>query len=105
MNLPDGGEDNVEYERVNRTILHGNVMNMPFIIIEEKYGAIDANDSACHGYYIIRFSSSTYTLLEDLSIDGQVISLGEMVFKGTYYFPININYHYYVPPKYKCNKK
>ena len=41
--------------------------------------AIDADDYSCHGYYIIKFSSSPYTLQEDLSIDGQVISSGEML--------------------------
>ena len=31
-----------------------------------------------------------------MSIDGQVVSSGEMVCEGTYLFPININSHYYV---------
>ena len=30
-----------------------------------------------------------------MSIDGQVISSGEMVCEGTYLFPINVNSHYY----------
>ena len=54
-------------------------MNMSFIIMEGKYGAIDADYSSYHGYYIINFSSSPYNLQEDLNIDGQVISSGEMV--------------------------
>ena len=74
-------------------------MNMYLIIKEGKYGSIDADDSLCHGYYIIEFSSSTYTLQADLSIDGQVISSGEMVWEVTYFFTININYHYYVLQK------
>ena len=53
-------------------------MNMYLIITEVKYGAIDNDDYSCHGYYIIKFSSSTYTLQADLSIDGQVISFGEI---------------------------
>ena len=64
-----------------------------------KYGAIDTDHSSCHGYYIIRFSSSPYTLQADLSIDGQVISSGEILCEGNYFFPININYHYYVLQK------
>ena len=71
-------------------------MIMYLIITEGKYGAIDGDDSSCHGYYIINFSSSPYTLQSDLSIDGWVISSGEMVREGTYFFPINTNYHYYV---------
>ena len=53
-------------------------------------------DSLCHGYYIIEFSSSTYTLQADLSIDGKVISSGEMVCEGTYFFPMSISSYYYV---------
>ena len=74
-------------------------MNMYLIIIEVNYGAIDADDYICRGYYIIIFSSFPYTLQEDLSIDGQVISSGEMVCDRNYYFPININYRSYVSPK------
>ena len=84
------------YKHINRTILDGNVMNMSLIITEGKYGAIDTDDSSCHDYYIIMFFSSTYALQSDLIIDGQVISYGEMTFKENYFFPININSHYYV---------
>ena len=64
--------------------------------MEGKYGAIDTDDYSCHGYYIINFSSSPYKFQSDFSIDGQVISSGKMLCEGTYFFPININSHYYV---------
>ena len=47
---------------------------MSLIVMEWNYYAIDADDYSYHGYYIIKFSSSTYILQADLSIDGQVIS-------------------------------
>ena len=71
-------------------------MNMSLIIMEGKYGAIDSDDSSCHGYYIIKFSSYPYTLQTDFSVDGKFISSSEMVCEGNYLFSININYHYYV---------
>ena len=74
-------------------------MNMSLIIPEGKHGAIDTDDSSWHGFYIIMFSSSPYTLQSDLSIDGKVIYSGEMVCEGNYFFPININSHYYVLQK------
>ena len=81
-------------------------MNMSLIIMVGQYGAIDMYDSSCHGYYIIKFSSSPYTLKLGLIINGQVISSGEMVCEGTYFFQIKINYHYYVLQKNKSiNKK
>ena len=54
--------------------------------MEVSYGAIDAGDSTCHGYYIIKIPSSTYTLQANLRIDGQIISSGEMVRERTYFF-------------------
>ena len=74
-------------------------MNMYLIIIEGKYGTIDTDDSSCQGYYITKVSSSPYTLQEDLSIDGHVISSSEIVCEVTYFFQININSHYYVLQK------
>ena len=74
-------------------------MNMSLVIIEVKYGAIDADCSWFHGYYIIKCSSSLYTLQAYLSIDGQIIYSGEIVCEGTYFFPIDINSHCYVLQK------
>ena len=76
-------------------------MNMYLIIREGKYGAIDTDDSSCHGYYIIKFYSFPYTLQSDLIIDGQVISSSKIVCEGTYFFPISINSRYYVLQKTK----
>ena len=45
--------------------------------------------------------SSPYTLQSDLSIEGKFISSSELVCKGMYVFPININSHYYVLQKTK----
>ena len=69
--------------------------------MEGKYGVIDDDDYSCHGYYIFRFHSYPYKLQSYLSIDGQVIYSGEMVYEGTYRFRININYNYYVLQKTK----
>ena len=45
--------------------------------------------------------SSTFTLQVDLRIHGQDISSGEIIRERTYFFPININSHYYVLQKTK----
>ena len=48
--------------------------------------------------------SSTFNLQVDLRIDGQDISSGEIIRERTYFFPININSHYYVLQKTKSVK-
>ena len=88
---------------MNQTILDGNVMNMYLVNIESNYDVFDVSYYTCHGYYIIKFSSSSYNLQSDFNIVGQLISSGEMVCNGTYYFSININFHYFVSPKNKSN--
>ena len=79
MNFVDDVTDEEDYEHINKTFIDGNVMNMSFIIMEGKCGDIDDDDSLCYCYYNIKFYSSPYTLQADLRIDGQVISLDEMV--------------------------
>ena len=56
MNFLYDGRDEEIYEHINLTVLDGNVINMYLINMERKYGAIDTDDSSCHGYYIIKFS-------------------------------------------------
>ena len=46
-------------------------MNMSLIMTKVNYGAIDAYYYSCRGYYIIIFSSSSYTLQSDLNADAQ----------------------------------
>ena len=82
----DDRTDEEYYKNINQTILGGNVMNMSLITMEGKYGAIDTNNSSCHGYYIIKFSLSPYTLQADFIIDGQVISYGKNYVKELIYF-------------------
>ena len=70
-------------------------MKTSLVIMEVNCGTIGADDSSCHGYYIIKFSSSPYILQTYLSIDGQFFSSVEVVCEGNSFFPININSHYY----------
>ena len=58
MNLVDDGTDEEYYKQINQIILGVNVMNMYWINLEGKYGAIGADNSSCHDYFIIKFYSS-----------------------------------------------
>ena len=53
MNIFDDGTDEEDCEQINQNIIDGDMMSMSLIITEENYGAIDADDSTCHGYYNI----------------------------------------------------
>ena len=45
------------------------------------YGAINTAYNTSNGFYIIKFVSEAYTLQSNTTIDGQVISAGELVVK------------------------
>ena len=50
MNFIDDGRDEVEYEKINITIIDGDFTNISLIIYKGNYYAIDAYDTSCHGY-------------------------------------------------------
>ena len=61
-------------------------MNMSLIMMKSYDSAIYTDDYIWHGYQIIRFSSSPYTLQADLIIDGQVLNSGEMLCEGDFFW-------------------
>ena len=65
----------MDYEFINTDIIDGSVMNMYLVISKVKYGDIDSDGTKFQGYYIIRLSSSPYTLQEDLNIDERLFLL------------------------------
>ena len=69
------GTDEEYCKQINRTIIYDNLMNTYLTIMEGNCGAINAEYSLCHGYYILKFTSYPYILQSDLIIDGQVISV------------------------------
>ena len=48
------------------------------------YSAINTDETTTNGLYIIQFLSEAYTLQNNTTIDGQVISAGELVVKAQY---------------------
>ena len=51
------------------------------------YGAINTDYTTTNGFYVIQFLSDAYTLQSNATIDGQVISDGELVVKAQYLCP------------------
>ena len=54
------------------------------IHLSVMYGAINIDDKTSNGLYIIQFHSEAYTLKNNTTIDGQVISTGKLVFRSQY---------------------
>ena len=48
--------------------------NMAMLIESGKYGAINTNDTTTNGFYVIMFTSEAYSLQDNTTIDGQIIT-------------------------------
>ena len=70
MDLIDKGTDEEEYESVHNIILYGFVNNKAQTLKVGSIDAIDGDNKHLHGYYMVGFLSSPYTLQENKTIDG-----------------------------------
>ena len=59
------------------------------------YGAINTYDTTTNEFYVIKFLSEVYTLQNNTTIDGKVISSGELVVKSKYLFFMQENTNWY----------
>ena len=60
---------------------------MASLVQPGMYGAINTYDTTKNGFYIIQFLSEAYTLQNNTTIDGQVISAGELVVRHNFFAP------------------
>ena len=57
---------------------------MASLVQSGKYDSINTSDTTTNGFYVIKFISEAYTLQNNTTIDGQMISSGELVVKAQY---------------------
>ena len=58
-----------------------------------KYGAINTIETTTDIFYVIMFKSEAYTLQDNTTIDGKIITAGELVVKSQYlcYMQVDTN--------------
>ena len=59
------------------------------------FGAINTYDTTTDGLYVLKFISEVYTLQNNKSIYGKVISAGELVVKAQYFCSMQENTNWY----------
>ena len=74
---------------------------MASLVESGTYGAINTTDTSTNGFYVIMFTSGSYTLQENTTIDGKIITAGELVVKAPYNCSMLIytNWYYNQQPK------
>ena len=61
-----------------------------------KYGAINTTDISTNGFYVIMFTSGAYTLKGKTTIDGKIITPGELVVRAKYLCSMQLDTNWYL---------
>ena len=68
---------------------------MVSLVESGKYGTINTTDTTTNVFYVIMFTSKAYTLQDNTTIDGQVITADELVVKAQYICSIQVYTNWY----------
>ena len=68
---------------------------MALLVESGKYGSINTTDTTTNGFYVIIFTSEEYKPQDNTTIDGNIISSGELVFLAQYlcYMQVDTNWY------------
>ena len=64
------------FDEIHQVVIDRISENMASLVQSVMCGAINTHDTKANGFYVIRFISEAYTLQNNTTIDGQVISDG-----------------------------
>ena len=68
---------------------------MASLVESGKYISIKTTDTSTNGFYVIMFTSGAYTLQENTTIDGQIITAGELIVKAKYLCSVQVDTTWY----------
>ena len=74
---------------------------MASLVESVKYGAINTTDTTTKEFYTIMFTSESYALHDNTTIDGKIITAGKLVFKAQYIcsMQVDTNWYFHQQPK------
>ena len=72
---------------------------MASLVESSKYGAINTTYTSTNGFYFIMFTSGAYKLQENTTVDGKIITAGELVVKAQYICYMQVDTTWY------CNQQ
>ena len=76
------------FDEIHQVVLDGISENVASLVQSVMYGAINTDDNIANVFYVIQFISDSYTLQNNNTIDGKVISAVELVVKSQYLFSV-----------------
>eukprot|EP00957_Ditylum_brightwellii_P199366 15196263-Ditylum_brightwellii.AAC.1 len=70
-----GDDDLIE---VQDSIIQGIADNMGVMVNENDFGAVNTNDPEAKGFCIVKFTSLSYTLQENIEVDNVLLKEGSL---------------------------
>ena len=64
------------FDEIHQVVLDVISDNMASLVESVKYRAINTTDTGTNGFYVIIFTSEAYTLQDNTTIDGKIITAG-----------------------------
>ena len=86
INLTPKSIHSESFDKIHQVVLDVISENMASLVQSGMYGAINTDYTTTNGVYVIQLLPDAYTLQNNTTIDGQVISAGELVFKEKYIY-------------------
>ena len=83
------------FDEIHQVVLDGISDNMASLVEPGKYGSINTTYTSTNGFYVIMFTSGAYTLQENTTIDGKIITAGEVLVKAKYLFSMQVDTNWY----------
>ena len=83
------------FDQIHQVVIDGMSDNMALLVESGKYGAINTNDTETNWFYVLIFTSEAYTIQDNTTIDGQIITAGELVIKAQYICSMQIETNRY----------
>ena len=79
------------FDEIHQVVLDGISDNMTSLVESVKYGAVNTTYTTTNVFYVIIFISEAYTLQDNTTIDGQIITACELVAKTQYLYSMQVD--------------
>ena len=83
------------FDEIHQVVINGISENTASLVESGKYGAIHTTDTKTNYFCFIMFTLEVYTLQDNTTIDGKIITAGELVVKAQYIFSMKVDTYWY----------
>ena len=87
------------FEEIHQVVIDGISDNMDSLFQSVNYSFINISETTTNVFYVIQFISEAYTLQNNTTIDRNIISAGELVFRTQYLCSMKKNTNWYCKQK------